>query len=140
MLKIGINVICLDTTFLIDLWRNAGNSDHPAVIVLNKHKGEMFAVPSHAAGEFLEGAANISEERYQESVRFLRLFQIGILGFETAKKYARIVSMLRAKSLLHGISKPDMWIAAWALEHGSILITRNQKYFREVPDLKLYDY
>lgn len=133
-------MICLDTTFLIDLWRSGGQPKHPAALLLNKFSGETFAAPSHAAGEFLEGAACVSEERFQEAVSFLGLFEIGSIGFETAKHHARIVSDLRARSLLKGASKPDMWIAAWALEHGAALATRNQRHFENVPALRLIAY
>ncbi len=133
-------MICLDTTFLIDLWRNKGAQDHPTVVLLNRFKGEMFAVPCHAAGEFLEGAACVSQERFREAIRFLRLFEIGAVGFETAEHYARIVSDLRNRSLLNSTSKPDMWIAAWAVEHGSALVTRNQKHFNNVTGLRLLAY
>jgi len=100
----------------------------------------MFAVLCHAAGEFLEGVAYISPERFQDAVQFLRLFQIGEIRFETAKQYAYIVSGLRKKSQLTGLSKPDLWIAAWALEHGSPLVTKNLKHFKYVPELKILEY
>jgi len=133
-------VICLDTTFLIDLWRNRDSYDHPAVALLEKYRSETFAVPSHAAGEFLEGAAIISESRFLEAIGFLRLFKIGAIELETAELYARVVSTLRRRSLLHGASKPDMWIAAWALEHGAALVTRNERHFKNVPGLRLIPY
>jgi len=133
-------MICLDTTFLVDLWRNKGAEDHPTVAILNRHRGETFAVPCHAAGEFLEGAACVSEERLRDGVRFIRLFEIGAAGLETAEHYARIVSDLRSRSLLAGTSKADMWIAAWAVEHGSALATRNQKHFKNVAGLRLLVY
>ena len=133
-------MICLDTPFLIDLWRNKGAQDHPTVVLLNRLRGETFAVPSHAVGEFLEGAACVSEERFRDAIRFVRLFGIGAVGLETAEHYARVVSDLRSRSLLSSTSKPDMWIAAWAVEHGSALATRNQKQFKNVPGLRLLAY
>jgi len=36
--------------------------------------------------------------------------------------------------------QPDLWIAAWALEHGAQLATRNRKHFENVPDLRLVTY
>jgi predicted nucleic acid-binding protein len=133
-------MICVDTTFLIDLWRNRHVKDHGAVLLLQRCAGETIAVPSHAAGEFLEGAACISEDRLQEALRFLGLFEIGSIGLETAQNYARIVAELRGKSALSGASKPDMWIAAWAREHGVPLATRNARHFEHVPRLRLIGY
>jgi len=133
-------MICVDTTFLIDLWRNKNVDDHPCVAVLHRHDGEIFMVPAHAAGEFLEGGAGISQERFKDSLRFLRMFRIGVVGIETAVHYATIVSHLRKRSLLHGASKPDLWIAASCIEHGATLVTRNSRHFDVVPGLSMQPY
>lgn len=133
-------MISVDTTFLIDLWRNKDDKEHPAVKFLRQYESETYMVPAHAAGEFLEGGFSVSEKRFRDSNRFLKLFTVTTVGIETAKHYARIVSYLRNKSLLSGSSKTDMWIAASAIELGSALVTRNLKHFRHVPDLKLLSY
>lgn len=133
-------MICVDTTFLVDLWREKDLSSSPARALLAAHPGEDFAVPAHAAGEFLEGGAAISEERLGESLQFLRLFRIGEVGVETAVSYARIAVQLRRKSALHGRSKPDLWIAAWAVQHAARLATRNTKHFGGIENLTLIAY
>jgi predicted nucleic acid-binding protein len=133
-------MICLDTTFLIDLWRQRGAAGDAARGILSTHAGEVFAVPAHAAGEFLEGAACVSEDRLRQAVLFLRLFRFGEATFETAEWYARVVSGLRQRDLLAGRSKADLWIASWAMEHGGILATRNERDFRNIPDLKVLSY
>ena len=138
--KHGNSMICLDTTFLIDLWRNAGKKDHPTIKILETNRGVRFAVPSHGAGEFLEGAAYISKDRLKDALVFLQMFTVGTAGLETAMHYARIVSDLRSRSLLKGVSKADMWIAAWALEHGCKLITRNARHFENITGLQLGSY
>ena len=133
-------MISVDTTFLIDLWRNRSDRQHPAVRVLKRFETESFCVPVHAAGEFLEGAASVSEKRTRESLVFLNLFNVTNIGIETARHYAVIVAHLRKQSLLKGASKPDMWIAASAVEHASPLVTRNVKHYESVPDLTLIPY
>jgi predicted nucleic acid-binding protein len=133
-------MISVDTTFLVDLWRNKDDTGHPAVRILEDHGSDTFVVPAHAAGEFLEGGAFVSERRFEESLRFLSLFGIVTAGFETAKRYAAIVALLRRRSLLVGASKADLWIAASALEHGTALVTRNARHFGRVPDLRLIAY
>lgn len=133
-------MICVDTTFLVDLWRDKDPSSSPAAALLAEHRGEDFAVPAHAAGEFLEGGATVSQERLSDSLRFLRLFRIGDVGLETALRYARIVAHLRRDSALAGRSKADLWIAAWAVEHSAPLATRNARHFGDVPDLDLIAY
>jgi predicted nucleic acid-binding protein len=133
-------MICVDTTFLVDLWRKSKQETSKARRFLAKHPGEEFAVPAHAAGEFLEGGASVSPERLAESLVFLRAFSIGTIGVETALRYARIVAYLRQSSNLTGRSKPDLWIAAWAAEHSASLATRNVKHFQDIPEVRLLGY
>jgi len=133
-------MICVDTTFLVDLWREKDLPYSHARSLLEQHAGEDFAVPAHAAGEFLEGGAFVSEDRLKQSLKFLRLFRLGEVGIETALRYALIVAHLRASALLSGRSKPDLWIAAWAVEHSAPLATRNTRHFEHVPDLVLLKY
>lgn len=133
-------MICLDTTFLIDLWRNRLESSHPTKNILTQKRAEVFAVPVVAAGEFLEGAATISQTRLQDGLFFLRQFALGDITIETAQHYANITADLRKRNLLLGISKFDLWIAAWAIEHNAELITRNHRHFQNVAALKLISY
>jgi tRNA(fMet)-specific endonuclease VapC len=133
-------MICLDTTFLIDLWRKKAPTNEVVCGILRRYSGETFAVPTPAVGEFLEGAASISEERFREAVVFLRLFQHGAMTFETAEWYARIVADLRRRDVLAGRSKADLWIAAWAIEHGATLATRNARDFDAISGLQLLAY
>lgn len=133
-------MICVDTTFLIDLWREKDLATSPARALLTAHPGEDFAVPAHAAGEFLEGAAVVSPARLTHSLQFLRFFRLGEVGVETALRYARIVARLRRDSALAGRSKPDLWIAAWAIQHAAPLATRNTRHFGEIPGLALMGY
>ena len=133
-------MICVDTTFLVDLWRGKELQRSAPGTLLAAHPGEDFAVPAHAAGEFLEAGASVSRERLADSLQFLRLFRIGEVGVETALRYARIVADLRRHATLVGRSKPDLWIAAWALEHAAPLATRNTRHFTRIPDLTLIAY
>ncbi|MBI4704857.1 MAG: type II toxin-antitoxin system VapC family toxin [Deltaproteobacteria bacterium] len=133
-------MICLDTTYLVDLWRNRLDPDHAAVVLLARHGGEVFAVPASSAGEFLEGAASISEQRLQESLAFLRMFELGTITVDTAVVYARIVADLRRRGLLAGSSRADLWNAAYAMERRASLVTRNVKHFAKVSGLQLIAY
>ncbi len=89
---------------------------------------------------WLEGGARISGERARDSLAFLRMFRIGVVGLETARRYASIVSRLRERSLLVGASKPDMWIAASCMEHGATLATRNGRHFEGIAGLETLRY
>lgn len=133
-------MICVDTAFLVDLWSDKAQSRSTARGLLVEHAGEDFTVPAHAAGEFLEGGAAVSEERLTESLQFLRLFRIGEVGVETALRYAKIVASLRRENALAGRSKPDLWIAAWAVEHDAPLATRNLRHFADIEGLEILSY
>jgi predicted nucleic acid-binding protein len=87
----------------------------------------VFAVPVTAAGEFLEGAAFVSDDRLIDGVRFLSMFRIGDVSLETARQ-------------LTGISQADLWIAAWALQHVAMVATANVRHFARVPELQLLPY
>jgi predicted nucleic acid-binding protein len=117
----------------VDLWRTRGESDAAAAAVLSAYPGETFPVPTHAAGEFLEGGAAVSSARLGESLAFLRSFHVGEVDLETALRYARIVAHLRAASDLAGRSKPDLWIAASAIRWAARLVTRNVRHFGGIP-------
>ncbi len=133
-------MISVDTTFLVDLWRERDLPDSTARRLLAANSGEEFVVPAHAAGEFLEGGAAVSRERLAQSLAFLRLFRIGEVGLETARQYALVVSELRGRSALAGRSKSDLWIAAWAMQHGVPLVTRNTRHFEGIRRLELMPY
>jgi predicted nucleic acid-binding protein len=133
-------MICLDTTFLVDLWRERDLPDSAARELLQTRPGEEYVVPAHAAGEFLEGGAVVSRQRFEQSLTFLRLFRVGDVSVETASRYALIVSDLRRRSELAGRSKPDLWIAAWAVQHNAPLATRNPRHFGDIPGLDLIGY
>lgn len=88
-------MIAVDTTFLVDLWRERDRRDSTTIQVLRARPGEEFVAPAHAAGEFLEGGAAVSRQRFDASLAFLRLFRIGEVSLETAVRYAAIVAELR---------------------------------------------
>jgi predicted nucleic acid-binding protein len=133
-------VICVDTTFLVELWRDKDVATSPPRALLSAHPAEEFAVPAHAAGEFLEGGAAVSSQRLADSLHFLRRFRVGTVDIETAARYARIVSKLRADGALAGRSKPDLWVAAWAVQHSAPLVTRNARHFESIEGLALIAY
>ena len=133
-------MICLDTTFLIDFWRNRRQSDHYTSQFLATHDGENLVAPVPAIGEFLEGSAFVSPGRLEESKEFILSFTVGELNFETAHCYAEIVSAMRRVGDLPKASDFDLWIAAWAVQHEARLATRNVRHFEKVPGLELLAY
>jgi tRNA(fMet)-specific endonuclease VapC len=65
-----------------------------------------------------------------------RLSGVNILGFPVAA-LNRVKSLLAAKL---NVGKKDLAIAAIALEHGGILVSRNLRDFQRVPGLMVEDW
>ena len=133
-------MICIDTTVLIDEFRARGSRDAPVNRALLTHGAEMLIVPAIAAGEFLDGAAMVSELRFDESLGILRRRRVVSADLETAQHYGRIVAFLRRKNGLAGRSQNDLWIAATARSHGARVLTRNAADFEGIPELEVLGY
>ena len=133
-------MICVDTTVLIDEFRAAGALDAAVNRALLALGGELMIVPAAAAGEFLDGAASVSEARVQEALRLLRFRRVVPADLEVAEHYGRLVSRLRQKRALSGRSHNDLWIAATARSHGARILTRNTADFAEITGLDIVGY
>ena len=133
-------MICLDTTVLIDEFRAKGNPEAAVNRTLLAHGAEFLIVPVIAAGEFLDGAAMVSETRMRESLEWLKRRRLAAADMETARLYGRIVADLRQAKLLPGRSQNDMWIAAAAMRYGATLMTRNPEDFSGIDGLRVLAY
>jgi len=133
-------MICIDTTVLIDEFRAAGDLSAPVNQALLAHSSEDLIVPVIAAGEFLDGAAMVSDQRFMQGLAVLRRRKVVHLDLGTAEHYGRIVSALRQQKKLKGCSPNDLWIAACARHHGARLMTRNLKHFESVSGLEVVGY
>jgi len=133
-------MICADTTVLIDEFRAKGNPAAPVNRVLRQHGGEELIIPIAAAGEFLDGASSVSEQRCQEALILLRQRRTIAAGLDVAEHYGRISSQLRATKALAGRSHNDLWIAATARALGARVLTRNAEDFRGIDGLQVLTY
>lgn len=81
-------------------------------------------------GELLAGFAHSAREarNREELAAFLDSPRVTLvpLDDQTAEAYARIFTLLRRKGT--PISTNDLWIAATALQHGLILVTRDAHF------------
>ncbi len=68
--------------------------------------------------------------------RFLRRVAVLPLTQMIMKRFARIRGQLRRQGNL--LADPDLLIAATAIQHNLILVTRNRKHFERIPELRLY--
>ena len=64
-------MICVDTTVLIDEFRAKGDTAAAVNRTLLALGAELLIVPVIAAGEFLDGAAMVSENLLRESMKWL---------------------------------------------------------------------
>jgi len=133
-------MICIDTPVLIDEFRARGDRHAPVNQVLLAHGNEDMIVPVIAAGEFLDGAAMVSEQCFQDALLVLRQRKIAGTDWETAQHYGRMVAWLRHRKTLAGKSQNDLWIAAIAKQRGAKLLTRNLRDFHDTPGLEVPGY
>jgi len=114
-------MIAIDTTVLIDEFRARGNPAAPVNQALLKLGEEPMLVPAVVAGDFLDGAWMVSEERADQAMRVLRTRRIcgadmrgGYAGricgadLETASIYGRLVARLRRERKLADRSQNDL--------------------------------
>lgn len=103
------------------------------------HDAEELLVPLVALGE-LEYGANLATppERQREAVRtFMEGATLLLPTARTAAEYGRIKAALKAAGT--PLPENDVWIAAFALEHGLPLATRDA-HFAQVPRLTVLDW
>ena len=133
-------MICVDTTVLIDEFRARGNPEAPVNRALLAHATDTLLVPVVAVGEFLDGAAMVSDERFVQAVAWLQRRRSAGISFDCARLYGKIVSQLRRGGKLSGRSHNDLWIAAIALQCGAALLTRNAVDFDDITGLRVLAY
>ena len=133
-------MIAIDTTVVIDEFRARGNPAAPVNQALLKVGEEPMLVPAVVAGDFLDGAWMVSEERADQAMRVLRTRRICGADLETASIYGRLVARLRRERKLAGRSQNDLWIAATALSAGATLLSRNPADFSGIEGLEARGY
>jgi tRNA(fMet)-specific endonuclease VapC len=128
--------LILETTYVVDLERElAGGKGGPAQRFLEDHGAANLYVTFTVAGELAAGPEVHDRERWE---RFLRPFRVLPANPDVCWRYGRIHRHLQDNGRLIGAN--DIWIAATALAHGMPLVTRNEKHFRRVPDLRVLSY
>ena len=134
--KLGrTSVILIDTTFLIDLSRNAANQGSSAINWLNNHSEEKLGIPAIVLGEFSEGFVNPSHPLL---LQYRLNWDIVPVNWHVALCYGRISRLLRGEGKCIGAN--DTWIAATALHLGAPLLTRNVSHFGRIGGITLIHY
>lgn len=133
---------CLDTTILIDLIGSNAQRREQAVRKVTElaKRGQTLTTTRFNGAELYVGLARSSHPEKDEATIRTLLGEFEILEFtDTA---ARIFGSITG--LLQRIGKPagdmDVLIAATAMVHSHILVTRNTRHFRHIPHLILEGY
>lgn len=127
--------LILETTFLVDLEREAASGPGPAHAFLERQPDSPLHVTFTVAGELAAGPTMDERGRWEE---LLAPFTVLPWTPDVAWRYGRTFRYLRANGLLIGSN--DLWIAATALAAGMPVVTRNLDEYRRVPGLDLVDY
>jgi tRNA(fMet)-specific endonuclease VapC len=118
----------LDTNIVIPLF-----ADDSLIKAHIRQASEVF-IPVIVIGELLYGAEKTShkEENIAKIHAFIQENVILRCDSDTARKYGKIKDQLRKDG--HPIPENDIWIAAIALQHSLVLVSRDS-HFRDVDGL-----
>lgn len=124
----------VDTDWVIDYLKGKP----AALTLLSRLSDEGIGISIITYGEIYEGIYFGGKQQSTEDGfgYFIQSTNVLTLTFPIMKRFARIRGNLRARGQL--ISDPDLLIAATALEHDLILVTRNVGHFERIPDLQLW--
>ena len=133
----------LDTTFLIDLMKEAKRSrSGPATQKLDEltRQRDPLRIAIFTVGELFVGVTKGTQpHRERQAVeKCLALFDILPFARPTAEIFGTPVGKLEQQG--QTISDMDALIASVALEHGERLVTRNVKHFARIAGLVVEGY
>ena len=124
-----------DSDYVIDYL----NGRDQAVQLL-KSVSAVLSISTITYGEVMEGI--LYEERGEERLEaldwFLQDTSMVPVDRAVAERWARLSADLRIART--PLPDADLLIAATAIVHGAVLMTRNRKHFERVPNLTLIDH
>ncbi|MEX2473329.1 MAG: type II toxin-antitoxin system VapC family toxin [Gemmatimonadota bacterium] len=128
--------LILETTFLVDLEREAGRQEPgPAMGFLEAAPEQRLCITLTTAGEMASGVANRNQAEWD---KLFQRFDVLEPDRDVAWRYGQLYGYLRDQGRLIGAN--DLWIAATAVTHALPLVTRNLDEFRRVPELEVMAY
>lgn len=128
--------LSFDTTFLIDLHRDAGGGKVAAATrFLSEHADAGLMLSAIALGEFAAGFQDAASPWLAEA---RRRFTILPVDEQVSLVYREVFRNLKRKGRLIGAN--DLWIGCTAIAVGVPLVTRNAREFRLIPGLKVMTY
>lgn len=122
-----------DTSFLVGLWRRQSW----ALEYARENAGRSLGLPWIVLGEFWHGATRAGHD----PVRVRSFLELGIPLLDPSPvipRYAEICAELQDRDCYKKMGQNDLWIASVAIEAGLPLVTRNQRHFRDIPNLEMH--
>ncbi len=132
-------MVCLDTTFLIDLLRKKPEAEKKLSSLMKRSDGPCVTVIS--VGELFYGAyksKNVEREKEKitDVLSGLLILEMNEYG---AEKFGQILSALDQTG--QKTNDRDILIAAIAISKGeNIIVTRNAKDFSKIPEIAVESY
>ena len=133
-------MIHLDTSFLVDLQREAQSGPGAAHAFLEQHLEQPLAVSIHVLCE-LEAGVQLARHPERERARIRTLIAGTAVAYPDerfAAAYGRTFAALERRG--KRMPAMDLLIAVAALVDRAALVTRNPRDFAEVPDLDVLGY
>ena len=131
-------MVCLDTSFVIDLIR--GKSSVESVVKKLDEESNTICIAAVTVMELVKGAYlsdNYSVEK-EKIDRILSSFVILEFGKDEASLAGKIEVELIKKGGIIEIA--DIMIAATAIKNEEVLVTKNKKHFERIKELKIESY
>lgn len=124
----------LDTCICVEFLRGRLKSGYE---LMQKGRHEDFQLPSIVVAELFFGAEHSSNPVRESAIveAFVGAFQIAPFDAASAREYGRLRQSLGEKGQL--IGDRDIMIASCAIANQAILVSRNIKEFKRVPNLRL---
>lgn len=124
-------IVVLDTNAYSN-WRRYGHGNELI------STADKVIIPSIVLGELRAGFQRgiKAEENERKLDHFLRraVVEVGVVGDGTSHHYALLKNHLRDQGT--PIPEADVWIAAVAVEHGGLLLTRDG-HFENLPQVRM---
>lgn len=132
-------MVCLDTTFLIDLFRKNTAAMDALKKFVDKHETLSVTVMTIAElyhGAFKSKKVDVEITKIKELIKRFLIFEMNI---RSAEKYGEIRAILEKKGVK--VADRDILIGAISISHGdTTIITRNKQDFEKLPGITTLSY
>lgn len=133
-------MIHLDSTFLVDLLREARKRPGPATVFLESIQEKSLSISIHVLCELYAGAElSIDPPKEKQAIqRVCGALDVCYPDEGFPELYGRLLALLQVRG--QTISTMDLLIATSALLDGAPLVTRNLDHFTRIPGLEVLSY